>query len=72
VKSKSFAFFHRDYLLKERLREEARNFHLEPRGKQILEVFRMTDIAPSQVEDLTQFDDFYRTYLQLKKQYTSQ
>jgi len=67
IKSRNYAYFHRDFPYKEQLRARAHEFSSQTRGKQILEVFHATDIDNCYIADLQPFEDFYKNYQQLKK-----
>ena len=67
IKAGNYGYFHRDYQYKEQIKKSARTFSDQPRGRQILEVFRTTDVVPTSVSDLAQFDEYYQSYLRLKE-----
>jgi len=67
IKSRNYAYFHRDFPYKQQLRARAHEFSSQTRGKQILEVFHATEIDSCKVKDLQPFEDFYKNYQQLKK-----
>ncbi len=68
LKSKNFGFFVKDYPYAEVMSKMAVNlFTKNSRSKQILEVFKTSDLGYCRVQDLDIFDDYYNEYKKLKK-----
>jgi len=67
IRGRNFAFFHKDYPYKEKLRLGIARFNKRPRGKQILQLFHTNSVENCYVQDLKPFDKFYNEYQALKK-----
>jgi phosphonate transport system substrate-binding protein len=69
IKSRNFSFFSHNYPYAKHLSTLASGaFQASPRAKQILEVFKASEIAACTVSDLDAFEQFYQRYQVLKTQ----
>ncbi len=67
MKGKNFSYFRHDYPLIKELNAVAMMFNKTPRGNQILNVFRASEIDYCKVNELDIFDKYYKDYLHLKQ-----
>ncbi len=70
IKSRSFSFFVRGYPFAKEMSSLADyKFKNSERSKQILEVFKTSEIDTCKISELEAFEKFYQRYQSLKKQY---
>lgn len=68
MKSKNFGYFIKGYPYAETMSKMAVNlFSKNSRSKQILEVFKTSELGYCSVQDLDSFDNYYNEYKKLKK-----
>jgi hypothetical protein len=68
MKSKNFGYFVKGYPYAETMSKMAVNlFSKNSRSKQILEVFKTSELGYCSVQDLDNFDNYYNEYKKLKK-----
>ena len=67
VRSKNFAFFHRDYPYTGLVLPVPDRFAASPRGQQVLEIFESDKLTTSTVSDLVPIIELDKDYLQLSQ-----
>ena len=70
LRSKSYSFFRRDYADTQNILNHINTLFKNPRGRQILELFKTDEITSSRIQDLMPIKALYEEYLVLKPKAT--